>query len=120
MSQIQYKGFTIQEDFRNPYSSKPEFMFYPTAEGVQHDADCDQDGYRYCGNCKWASSIEEAKDEISEIVMMNRPVYQVETIIKLGSFRLRNIAKLDWIVDAIMFVGKTNGRPLNFEIPQSI
>jgi len=62
-----YKGYTIQEDFRNPYSNKPELMFYRTEEGIQHDADCDGESFKYAGNCKWAPSIEEAQDEIDEI-----------------------------------------------------
>jgi hypothetical protein len=65
---MEYKGFTIVENFRNPYSNKPEFMFYLTKEGVQHDADCDGESYRYTGNCKWADSIDEAKSEIDELV----------------------------------------------------
>ncbi len=64
---VEYKGYTIQEDYRNPYSNKPEFMFYLTEQGVQHDADYDGEQYKYCGNCKWADSIEEAKEEIDEI-----------------------------------------------------
>jgi hypothetical protein len=66
---MEYKGYTIEEDFRNPYSSTPEFMFYPTSEGVQHDADCDEDGYHYAGNCEWRDSIEEAKQEIDELTL---------------------------------------------------
>jgi len=63
---VEYKGYTIEEDFRNPYSNKPEYMYYRTSEGIQHDADCDQDGFFYTGNCKWADTIEEAIEEISE------------------------------------------------------
>lgn len=65
LSSITYKGFTIQKDQRNPYGDA-EFMFYPTEEGVQHDADCDGESYKYCGNCKWASTLEEAKNEIDD------------------------------------------------------
>lgn len=61
-----YKEFTIEEDFRNPYSNKPDYMFYKTSEGVQHDGDYD-DGWHYTGNCKWASSLEDAKNEIDEL-----------------------------------------------------
>lgn len=63
----EYKSYTIEEDYRNPYSKKPEFMFYPTEEGVQHDADYVNESYRYCGNCKWADSMEEAVEIIDEI-----------------------------------------------------
>jgi hypothetical protein len=68
MEAIQYRGYSIQEDFRNPYSSKPEFMFYRTSEGIQHDADCDQDGFFYTGNCKWTDSIEDAKATIDDLI----------------------------------------------------
>jgi hypothetical protein len=68
MDNIQYRGFTIEEDSRNPYSKEPEYMVYPTEAGVQHDADCDQDGFFYTGNCLWFSSVQEAKDEIDEII----------------------------------------------------
>ena len=63
-----YKNYTIEEDFRNPYSNKPDYMFYPTSEGIQHDEDCDQDGFFYVGNCKWTDSIEDAKAQIDEIL----------------------------------------------------
>lgn len=62
-----YKNHTIVEDYRNPYSNSPEFMFYPTADGISHDADYDGESYKYCGNCKWADSIKDAQIEIDEI-----------------------------------------------------
>jgi hypothetical protein len=65
-----HRGYSIQMDQRNPYGPA-EFMFYPTEEGVQHDADCDGESYKYCGNCRWASTLEEAKDEIEEISEYN-------------------------------------------------
>lgn len=65
---IGFNGFTIVEDYRNPYSNTPDFMYYPTSEGVQHDADYDGESFRYCGNCKWASSLEEAINEIKEML----------------------------------------------------
>lgn len=68
MEPIKYRSYTIEEDYRNPYSSKPEYMFYPTAEGIDHDADCDGESYYYTGNCKWASSIEDAKSEIDDLI----------------------------------------------------
>lgn len=49
------------------YKSYTMFMYFPTARGIDHDAYYDGDGYTYCGNCRWADSIEEAKDEIDEI-----------------------------------------------------
>jgi hypothetical protein len=67
MEAIQYKSYSITEDHRNPYSNKADFMFYPTSQGVQHDADYDGD-YHYTGNCKWADTIEDAKAEIDELL----------------------------------------------------
>jgi len=64
----EYKGYFIQEDWRNPYSHKPEFMFYPINEGIQHDGDYD-DGWHYTGNCKWAATIEDAKEAIDELIL---------------------------------------------------
>jgi len=63
---IRYKGFSIVEDYRNPYSNKPEFMYYPTSQGIQHDGDCVDGQMVYCGNCTWCDSLESAKDEIDE------------------------------------------------------
>lgn len=68
METIQYKGYTIHQDFiHSHYSAHPEYILYPTNEGIQHDADGGPDGYKYCGNCKWFTSIEECKDEIDEL-----------------------------------------------------
>lgn len=65
----EYRGYTIKPDFRNPYSNDPDFMFYKTDEGIQHDADLDGEDYRYCGNCKWSPTLEDAKDEIDELIL---------------------------------------------------
>lgn len=64
---LNYKSYTIIEDYQNPYSNKPDFMYYPTSEGAQHDADYDGESYRYCGNCRWEDSLDGAKDAIDEI-----------------------------------------------------
>lgn len=65
---IQYRGYTIQMDNRNPYG-KAEFMYYPTDEGISHDASCDDgESFSYCGNCRWAESLEDAIDDIFDIV----------------------------------------------------
>lgn len=61
-----YKSYTIDTDTNYPYSLG-QYIFYPTEQGIDHDADYDGDGYTYCGNCKWADSIEEAKELIDEI-----------------------------------------------------
>lgn len=64
---MEYRGFTIKEDYRNPYSNKPEFMFYLTSEGESHDGDCrDGETFTYTGNCKWESSLLNAKASIDE------------------------------------------------------
>lgn len=62
VEKIEYRGYTIEPNFRNPYRVEPEFMYYPTEEGIQHDADCDEHGMVYTGNCKWADSLEDAKE----------------------------------------------------------
>lgn len=62
---VEYKGYTIQEDGERYMTG---YLLYPTEAGIQHDYDGDSEGFHYCGNCKWADSIEEAKDIIDEIV----------------------------------------------------
>jgi len=76
---ISYRGHTIEPDYRNPYSSKPEYMYYPTEEGPDHDYDLVGEDYKYCGNCGWADSIEEAKDAIMEKIMEAKPYHVVKT-----------------------------------------
>lgn len=67
MESIIYRSFTIQEDWPNPYESKPQLMFYRTDEGVSHDADCtDGETFSYCGNCTWTDCIDDAKAQIDE------------------------------------------------------
>ena len=63
----EYKGYTIEHDWNNPYSSEPQFMFYPTEEGLSHDMDWEGEGWIYCGNALWADSLEEAKILIDEL-----------------------------------------------------
>lgn len=65
--EMEYKGYTIVEDFRNPYGKECEYMFYHSKEGIQHDADYDGESFKYCGNCQWASSLEDAMSEIDEM-----------------------------------------------------
>jgi hypothetical protein len=108
---VEYKGYTIVLQYEM-LSMKPVFMYYPTAEGEQHDANLDGEDYRYTGNCKWADSLEEAKDAISEKIMTSQPAYLVETTVKLGGFELKNITKFWWINDAIRFAALWNGTPL--------
>lgn len=110
---VQYKGYSIVPDFdRIPYNKEPQYMYYPTSEGVNHDADLDGEDYRYTGNCKWADSLEEAKDAITEKIMTEHPAYLVETKVKLGGFELKNITKFWWIDEAMRFAYLWNGTPL--------
>jgi len=64
---MEYRGYTIVKDQRNPYGPA-EYMFFLTEEGEQHDADYEDDSYHYTGNCKWASTEEEAKGMIDDIL----------------------------------------------------
>lgn len=99
----EYKTFTIQLDL---YGHTYRYMFYPTEQGIQHDGDMDQDGFRYTGNCKWADSIEDAIKLIDEIV----PFY-VKTYgpFPIGGSPQQNITKFDYLVDAVVFASKFNG-----------
>lgn len=66
---VEYKGYTIQEDPDYDYSGHARLIIFPTEAGIDHDYDMREDGgYRYCGNCKWSDSVEEAKDIIDELV----------------------------------------------------
>lgn len=91
-----YRGYTIEPDYRNPYSNKPEFMFYPTEQGIDHDYDLVGEYYKYCGNCGWADTIEEAKDAIWEKIMMAQPKHKVV-------LKGRAPYEFDWLEDAIRF-----------------
>lgn len=105
---IFYRGYSIEKDSSGMYPGW--FMYYPTEQGVQHDADMDGEDYHYCGNCGWASDLDQVKDEIWEKVATEWPTYyKVETIIKLGGYRLRNITKFAWLSDAMTFAEQTNG-----------
>src|SRR5688572_1487575 len=106
---VQYKGYMI---VRHEFHRVQVFMYYPGDEGAQHDADCEDGVYKYCGNCGFASSLEESKDAISEKIMTEQPAYLVETTVKLGGFELKNITKFWWIQDAIRFAALWNGTPL--------
>jgi hypothetical protein len=65
----EFLGYTIQEeDQRNPYASGSEFKFWPTHQGEQDDCDCDDgETFTYCGNGRWADTLEEAQETISEL-----------------------------------------------------
>lgn len=65
----EYRTYTIEPDQRNPYAQESEWMYYPTEQGVQHDADQDGEDLVYCGNCKWADTLEEAQSEIDDLII---------------------------------------------------
>ena len=83
---IQYKGYTIKEDWSNPFSNKPMYKFFPTDEGEQDDADGDSEGYKYCGNGRWESSLESAKDEITVLVLEKKGPFEVRVNGKVHEF----------------------------------
>ena len=65
---MEYNGYTIEIDKDRTYNmGHEEYIFYKTDEGIQHDGDFDGQDWHYCGNCKWAGSIEDAKDQIDEM-----------------------------------------------------
>ncbi len=81
---MEYRGYTIQMDSRD--YGPTEFMFYPTEEGVSHDADCtDGESFTYCGNCKWASDLDSAQYEIDDLVIesLNDRVEELEEALKI-------------------------------------
>jgi hypothetical protein len=105
-----YKGYTIKEDYRNPYSNKPEYMYFPTDIGEDHDGDYDYESgtYYYTGNCKWADSIEEAKDEIQQIVFLRDYPNQWA----VDHSKSLSPAAFDFLSDALGFCSKYDARPL--------
>jgi hypothetical protein len=106
MEPIFYKGFTIEEDhFINPYSKEPSYMFYPTEQGAQHDADGDSEGFRYTGNCKWTDDILEAKLQIDELVP-----WKVVIEKKVNRIRYYTVTPFTWFGDAVKFALQFNGQ----------
>jgi hypothetical protein len=63
---LEYKGYSIEQDPDYDYSGH-SIIIYPTEQGIQHDEDFNGERTKYCGNCKWADSVEEAKEIIDEI-----------------------------------------------------
>lgn len=64
MEKTTYKGYTIEPDD----TERGGVMFYPYEHGApDHDYDYD-DGWKYCGNCKWADDVDEAKIYIDELI----------------------------------------------------
>jgi hypothetical protein len=106
MEPIHYKGYTIEEDYLiNPYNKNPSYIFYPTEEGVNHDADGDSDGFRYCGNCKWVDDIGEAKILIDEIVP-----WKVVIEKRVNRIHYCTVTPFTWFNDAVKFALQFNGQ----------
>lgn len=72
MNTIHYRGHTIE-----PSHSGHGYDFFPTQEGRDEDYDWTGDGWRNCGNVGHAMSIEGAKDEIIDKIMMATPQHKV-------------------------------------------
>ncbi len=66
---IQYRTYTIRWD-----SDRQDYMYFLTEQGEDHDYDYEDGCYQYCGNCKWAFTVECAKTEIDSLLT---PVYLV-------------------------------------------
>lgn len=65
---MEYRGYTIEEDSGYGFTSGEQYIIYPTEQGIDHDYDLDDDSWRYCGNCRWSSSIEGAMDTVDDIL----------------------------------------------------
>jgi hypothetical protein len=59
-----YKGYSIEQDTT---LHTDRLVIYPTEAGIEHDYDYNGSNYTYCGNCKWADSVEEAQEIIDEL-----------------------------------------------------
>lgn len=102
---VTYKGYTIESSvlgYRHCY------IFYPTKEGPQDDADFDGESFRYTGNCKWADSIEECKELIDDKIAESQVLF-VRTYVILGGFTLENITKCFSVDQAHRFAFKFSG-----------
>lgn len=102
MEAIQYKGYTI-ESSHSPFGG---FDYFPTEHGRNDDYDLDGDDLKYCGNVRQASTLEEAKDWISEKIMTSAPAHRVIT--QNG----KNITKFWWLSAAVDFAVKFKGELL--------
>lgn len=99
---IQYRGWTIEPSTAYPYGG---WEFYPTDEGRNEDAEWDGDSWRDCGNVKFASSLDDAKDQIWEKVMEKIPPHEV--ILHGRSYYF------NWVEDAISFAVQWNAEGFN-------
>jgi hypothetical protein len=100
---VEYKGYSIQLDYTG-YNFR--YMFYPTEQGIQDDADFDGEDFVYCGNCKHADSIEDCKILIDEKVP-----FLVETFgpFAIGGRPQLHVTKFWDFIDALHFAIKHNG-----------
>lgn len=94
--EIQYKGYTIIED-REPWAVKygQTFKFFPTESGIDN------------ANVKYAASMEEAKDEISEIVFL--ATYPQRWAVEHS--KALNPAAFEFLSDAMGFAVQWNANP---------
>jgi hypothetical protein len=92
-----YKGYTIIED-QEPWAVKygQTFKYFPTEEGIDN------------ANVKYASSLEEAKDEIAELVFLR----QYPERWAVDHSKSLSPAAFDFLSDAMGFVVKWNAEPL--------
>src|SRR5690606_19020568 len=95
---VLYRGYIIEPST----SYFGGYEYYPANEGRNDDAEVvgDPPEYRYCGNVRHASTLEEAKDEIWEKVMTSIPQHKVVMNNRPYYF--------DWVEDAIKFAIKWN------------
>lgn len=95
---IMYRGYIIEPTSNGcPYGG---YDFYPASEGRNDDADYDGESYHYTGNVGFASSIDDAKDQIFEKIMTSTQDHKVVMNGRPYYF--------PWIDDAIKFAVKWN------------
>lgn len=72
---VSYRGYIIEPST----SYFGGFDYYPESEGRNDDAELvgDPPEYSYCGNVRHAQTLEDAKDDIWERVMMATPQHKV-------------------------------------------
>jgi hypothetical protein len=88
MDPIHYKGHTIQIDpVETDNWRQTRFVIFPTNQGIDHDGDFDGESWHYCGNCKWAGSIEDAKDQIDEMSDDDSSYYASKNTQRHNAFR---------------------------------
>ena len=66
---MNYGKWTIKRT-EDIFGHRQSFVCFPTEEGIQHDYELTENGHKYCGNCLWADSVEEAKELIDEKTLL--------------------------------------------------